>query len=237
MSKLGGQDLRRAHTRKPLGAKALRRIHPWSEPKTLRERGGERVPSYRIGARGLVARKADRRARVEVSGFRTSNRAAFEARRAGHVQAIFPYGTYAMDVYHGAPTDLEPPPGALVSAPGPTLEEVRLELDTSSPPRGRPPPLTEEVKAAFREEARELIEHETLEMVVAVRSPATSRVRARDKHGGSAAEPTGEPIVVRHHFDPPGPRPPDTPRVVTLRDRRRGRPPTGGGKHGSDPPV
>src|SRR5690606_24155516 len=43
--------LRQASTREPLGARALRRMHPWAEPRTLRETGGQLVPTFRIGAR------------------------------------------------------------------------------------------------------------------------------------------------------------------------------------------
>ncbi|MFW5877388.1 MAG: hypothetical protein ACOCXM_11675 [Myxococcota bacterium] len=52
----GRRAIRTARTRPPMGAKALRRLHPWSEPRTLREPGGGRVPTFRFGASGMVAR-------------------------------------------------------------------------------------------------------------------------------------------------------------------------------------
>ncbi len=40
----GIRAIRDARTRPVMGAKVIRRIHPWSEPKTMRESGGGRVP-------------------------------------------------------------------------------------------------------------------------------------------------------------------------------------------------
>ena len=46
------QRVRTARTRPALGARAVTRLHPWSEPRSLREPGGRRIPSFSIGASG-----------------------------------------------------------------------------------------------------------------------------------------------------------------------------------------
>jgi len=58
------RDARRG--RRPMGAKAVRRIHPWNEPRTLRETRGQPVRTFKVGARGIVG--VNRYAKQEEDG-------------------------------------------------------------------------------------------------------------------------------------------------------------------------
>ena len=103
-------------------------------------------------------------------------------------------------------------------------------------PRDEAPPhaaLVEGVREALRETTREAIETENLEF--ADHEKRSDRAQRGDSHDGEAEndgdprdQVQGAPPVVKHRFDPrveggnPG-----VPRVVTLRDKRRGRPPKG----------
>jgi hypothetical protein len=90
----GARAIRAARTRPVLGAKAVRRTHPWSEPRTLREAGGARVPTFRIGARGIVGRKLHVEAARETTWFRRTHDEVRLARRDGDLTRVFPHGTY-----------------------------------------------------------------------------------------------------------------------------------------------
>ena len=48
-----------------MGALALKRMHPWAEPKTLAPAGGRRVPSFKVGVLGEDGRLVRRRAEPE----------------------------------------------------------------------------------------------------------------------------------------------------------------------------
>ena len=62
-----------------------------------------------------------------MTAHREHYRESLLARRGGDLEAAFPYGTYAMRRYHNVPVEA-PLEDAIVSAPGPTLQEVREEL-------------------------------------------------------------------------------------------------------------
>lgn len=210
-------------------------MHPWAEPRTLRETGGQLVPTFRIGARGLTGKISRIEAALDVRRFRRESREAFNARRDGDLEHRFPYGSYAARVHLGAPIADEPYYDAVVTRPGPLLDEVKRELEqmTGAPQQHRE--LVEEVRAAFADEAAEIVELETVE------PPATRaslrRSERDDEVAATHADEAGEraPVQVRHRFDPRPEQRPNTARVVTLRDRRRGRPP--GTRHGNDPPA
>jgi len=77
------QQLRATRKWPAMGAQKVQRIHPWSEPRTLREPGGHRVPSFRIGSRGIIAREHDQAARKEVRQFRHEHEEVRLARHGG----------------------------------------------------------------------------------------------------------------------------------------------------------
>jgi hypothetical protein len=73
VSEHAGQELRAARNRPGLGPREVQRFHPWSEPRSLRERGGERVPTIRIGARGIDGRLTSIAAAHETHVFRAEH--------------------------------------------------------------------------------------------------------------------------------------------------------------------
>ncbi|MGF1469038.1 MAG: hypothetical protein ACFCGT_23175 [Sandaracinaceae bacterium] len=218
----GIRAFRRARRRPVVGAKALRRTHPWSEPRTMRESGGRAVPTFRIGARGILGAKARRWAAVEVRGFRAEHREARLAWRDGDRERRFPYGAYAHRVTHGCPV-AEMHAEAFVTRPGPTLDEVKAEL--AALPRGA---VDEELRDASRKLASEVREALTDETEELAEDAALDLVEARrPEPAASAPEPrSGSTPVTKHRFakgrvrtdarDPVS-------RVVVLRDWRRGR--------------
>ena len=256
MAEEGTRELQAASKgRTPLGARKLRRMHPWSEPRTLRETRGSRVPTFRIGARGITGRRLHIQGATEVRQFRHGYHGAMGARLAGDLNAEFPFGTYHMCHFHGAPVAEAPQAGeALITAPGPLLCDVLelLEQERQARAQGQSVvsrdtiALCNDIRTALREEASELCEHaseamdfEGLTAHVRTRPaetdhPPTGDVDAADKRA-SAETPTGDVIVRRHRFarntaeTDRGAR-----RVVIHRDQRRGRPV--GTKHGADPP-
>ena len=213
--------------RPALGAKAVRRIHPWSEPRTLRETRGRPVRTFKVGARDILGLEREVAASGERSGWRGEHRETRIARRDGDLTRSYPHGTYAARVHQGAPVEAEPPPDAVLAKPGPTLEDVQEELRTASPAereeraaaRRR---LTDEVKHAWDEEVEAVVEHDGLELCRKV------PVEAGDTVAGT--------VEVRHLSDRRPSERSSAARIVTLRDKRRGRPRRNGGAEGSDPP-
>ncbi|MGE3636484.1 MAG: hypothetical protein AB7P00_41655 [Sandaracinaceae bacterium] len=232
------RELHVARKRRPvMGAKAVTRIHPWNEPRTMRESGGQRVPTFKIGASGLTRRTMTIQASLEVRGFRAEYRDARLRRRNGE-DVPMPHGTYLMKVQHGAPVAAQHE-DAVVTADGPTLDEVTAEL-AAGVQTNVMEVLLEPVRAAFRHEADVIVEDELLD----VEAPTSSRA-------GSSGTPPSDHVSedeprkrkrrrrgkarVRHRFqsatDEERAGPNAASRTVQLRDRRRGRP------GGSDPPV
>ncbi len=209
-------------TRPALGPRKVRRIHPWSEPRTLRETGGQPVPTFRATGRQRQIEGA-----IETRAFRTEYRECREKRRGGALDTVYPLGTYRMRVEHQAPV-AERSIGDLVTKPGPTLADVRKELARDAAARIALCEAACETIGAVRstldqQMAAAVSEHEL--------DHEASSVRRVPANGGESAED----VVTRHRFA----RDPDAGtqvrRIVVLRDHRRGRPP--GGRSGNDPPA
>jgi hypothetical protein len=218
------QSMRRARKRPVAGVKKIKRLHPWNEPRTLRESGGRRKPTFRIGGRGILGLAEEIACVLEVRDFRTRYRRSFDAWRTSDRAAAFPFGTYQMRVVHRAAAEPRPLPDAIVAMPGPSLADVIAELEREPVERddlvGETATLLDDVRAAFTEEAADII--------------ATDAVSLDDEpvrvSFGSDDEEKRPVIVVRHRFD----RRADDERarrIIVLRDRRRGR-----ARHGNDPP-
>lgn len=211
----------------PLGAKEVTRIHPWSEPRTLREARGRRVPTFKVGARDVAGRRVSRDAARDTKRFRALHREVRIARRDGDTTRAYPYGTYKARVHEGAPVEDGPLEGAVVTAPGATLDEVKAELaqqgaDGKTNLEARHA-LLDEVRAAFEEEANEVVSEESVELL------------RRTSHSAPPAQSDERGVAVRRRADP-RPRDHGRPsRIVVLRDARRGRPKSTV-KRGSDPP-
>lgn len=245
MRRLERDAVRALHRARPgpvLGAKELRRIHPYNEPRTRRERPGLRIPSFKLGAKGVAGRVHRIRACREVRWFREQHRACNEARLRGD-DPLYPAGTYKMRVEHGVRI-AEPEPDALLTAPGRTLDEVQQLLDEGANPipaalrLGHDPDafgpsaqtnepddtpahriLAHNVRAAFEDEATDLVAADRL----AFQKPAQAPARPND-----ATEDVE--VQLRTHTR----RQSCAPRIVVLRDHRQGRPPRT--PRGADPP-
>ena len=243
LSQAAGSALRAARKREPLGARRIERLHPWSEPRTLRERGGHSAPTFRIGARGFDGRQSRRAAATETWTFRQEHEEARKARRAGDFAQRFPYGTYGMRVLHDAPVVTGPKPGALVTLPGPLLSDIVAELETGSRPSGEQVlreqgfVVLEQVRNAFRDEATELCTQDELDFE---HGGTATRGEPQGTHSDRADSNDG-PVVTRHRFSPLSTEVPagTARRVIVHRDRRRGRPPgtpNATGRRAADPP-
>lgn len=81
--------------------------------------------------------------------------------------------------------------------------------------------IVDEVKAAFDEEAAEIVEHDRVELTrkIVVPLPGVSSAE-EDSTGTESKEPRGG-VEERHRFEKSKPRR-SASRVITLRDRRRG---------------
>ncbi len=205
-----------ARTRPAKTNAEVRGIHPWDEPMTLRESGGERVPTFKTGLAGLEGRDARIRGAIEVRAFREMHGAANDEWRAGNRAVAYPHGTYEMRRFHGAKV-ADPAPDAWVSAPGPTLDDVKAELERGEV--AREDDLVERVRESV---AR------GVEAAMAQKEPVED---ASGSDGDEERTSAGErPAPETHHrFTKLRPRDPgEGPRrIVRLRDRRR---------RGSDPP-
>jgi hypothetical protein len=238
----GIRALRDARRRPPLGAQKVQRLHPWTEPKTLAEPGGRMVPSFKVGARGLIGRKQRCAAAKEVRAFRADHEESRLERLAGR-PAVFPHGTYGMRVFHGVEVE-EPRPDAIVARPGPLLHEVLRDLEAGARDAGAHVQVLDEVRAAWAEEADEVVATDELDFGCA--APANSAASAEidgpsqqdglSPHDDATKKRARREAEVRHRLDRESDAGGDHPRrLIIERDRRRGRP-SKKKPGGSDPP-
>jgi hypothetical protein len=218
------QSMRRARARPVAGVKKIQRLHPWNEPRTLRESGGKRKPTFRIGARGILGLDEEIACALEVRDSRMRYRGSFEAWRAGDRAAAFPFGTYQMRVVHRAAAEPRPLPDAIVAMPGPSLADVIAELErepvTGDDVFAETASLLDDLRDAFADEAADIVEIDAVSL-------DDVPVRVSVESDDDEKRPV---IVVRYRFE----RQADDERarrIIVLRDRRRGRPP-----RGNDPP-
>ena len=213
-----GERAIRAERKWPaLGAQKLKRMHPSDEPRTPADRGGQRVPTFRIGARGSTGRSQRVAASVETKAFRRDHAETRQQRLAGEDEA-FPFGTYGQRVFHGAPVS-EPHEDALLAQPGPLLHEVLEELELGSRSGVDRTSVLNEVREDVAERAAEVVEGSELDY----REPEVD-----EREDGERP-----PAQTKHRNDfrrtwQENPR-----RLIVRRDARRGRRRK---TPGSDPP-
>ena len=90
--------------------------------------GGQPVPSFSVGAEGVLGRQLSIKAAQETRSFRADHRRVRVQTAAGDRSEPFPFGTYQAVVMHGEQAEEAHPWGALIAAPGPTFEEMKAEL-------------------------------------------------------------------------------------------------------------
>jgi hypothetical protein len=223
--------LRAEHQRPVLGAKQIRRIHPWDEPRTMRESGPSPHRTFRVGAGDILGKERRIAGAVEVRDFRHGHETTRVARKGGDLDARYPYGTYAAHVIRNEPV-ADVLSDAFVTAPGPTLADVQAELAARRVDRDEvragAHAVSEAVRDAFENEAAGIAADAELELATKVARPV-ARASGDDTAAEAADEDDRDPVVVRHRFDRR--RGETARRIITLRDKRRGRPP------GSDPPA
>ena len=105
-----------AHRKRPvLGALAVTRMHPWSEPRSPRRFRRGPKPSFLVVDDDELAE----RCALETTHIRERYRDARLALLAGE-EAVFPYGTNKLRVEHGVTVEpVEATEGFVVNAPGP----------------------------------------------------------------------------------------------------------------------
>ena len=159
------------------GAEALQHIHPYDEPRTLKEPSGERIPSFRTGKRGIEGCLARERGAREVSGYRDAYRGSYqqhcENERRKHAadaeviksdansgvenrptdgDIVFPYGTYEMRRRYGVVVS-EPAFEAWVTAPEPTLRDLKQLTEGGGVALQRDMQLIDRVREHLEEDA------------------------------------------------------------------------------------
>ena len=165
------------------GARAVLKIHPSNEPLTRRSTRGGTVPSFRIGARGMVARETRIVSSMETTAFREEHRQASHDFRHGNRERVFPYGTDKMAKLYGVRVEPEPKPGAVLMAPGPSEEQLREEHRNLQDSHARTEEFRcalENVKNAIDDEAPSFEEVCEAANFVSPRSAASSRVTSDD---------------------------------------------------------
>jgi len=224
-------QMRQARNRPPMGARRIQRLHPWSEPRSLRESGGKQVPSFRACEPGPEGRLVRIGATEQTHAFRQQYSQTRLAQKAGELDQVYPYGSYAVHHWYGAPVAAAPPTGNTVLQPGPLLKDVCERLKHSDD-KYRSYYLIDSVREDFAEQVTEIVEDEELTFIQEKHLPPSSS----ESDGGQTG--TNKKVVQRHRFERHaedidlGAR-----RVIVLRDRRLGRPTKNWEKHGADPPL
>jgi len=214
LTEQGIRAARDARVRSVVGADELRRIHPWSEPRTRRETGPNRNRTFQLGAREYGARDQKIAAARETRWFRTRHADTRAARLAGETHPSFPYGTYSARVHQGAPTDPEPEVDAIVTAPGPLLCDVDTLRERDPVRQERGFAVLEEVRQAVADEAPALLEECGMDF-----GDQESRAVVRNEPLQTSGLSARPPARIRQRFDAPDYTP--ARRVVVHRDNRR----------------
>lgn len=207
----------RARKRPSRGAQRVQQIHPYDEPRTRRE-VGKRVPTFRLGARGIAGRQQRIVASVGVTTSRSRYSDSMDEYRDGNTDVVFPFGTYEMERLHGVNVELEPIPGCLV-----TGREEAVES-------GQHVELVEEARDALIDEAETML----LTRDFQTRGSQDVVVQGMESSRKTDVENPPRRVVVRRQRGPSGSPPRAAAKSVTE-DERRARGSTT--RRGNDPPV
>ena len=125
------QAICRMRKRPARGATAVRAIHPYDEPRTMREKGPRRVPTFRVGAKGIVGHQQRIVASVGATRFRGRHGDSMDEWTSGNREVVFPYGTYEMARLHGVNVEEAPPPGCILTTPRSGFEDAVTVVENS----------------------------------------------------------------------------------------------------------
>lgn len=201
------------------GACAVLKIHPFDEPRTRRETRGGTIPSFRIGARGMIARETRIVSSMETTCFREEHREASRDFRNGNRERVFPYGTDKMARLFGVRVESEPKPGAVLIAEGKSREALKRERQGVGELSDEVRRVLENVKNAIDAEAPLFEEVSGAANFVRPRSTARVPVAYDDDDDDDAPQATDDVDVQTlrgRRKTPPG-APPR--RIVVLRTR------------------
>ena len=210
----------RSRKRPCRGAAAVLKIHPFDEPRTRRTTRGGMVPSFRIGARGIVGRETRILSSMETTAFRKEHREASRDFRQGNRERVFPYGTDKMAKLFSVRVEAEPKPGAILMAPGPSEEQLRAQQKDSSTKERREERhcSLENVKNALKDEAPHFEEDcEAANFVAPRSSGASSHVTSGDTDDLPMATDEVDVQTLRGRRRTSPDKPPR--RIVVLRTR------------------
>lgn len=211
MRKLEAVAIRRilsARKRPCRGAAAVLKIHPFDEPRTRAATRGGTVPSFRIGARGMISRDVRIHSCMETTAFRDEYREASQDFRNGNHERVFPYGTDKMAKLFGVRVETAPHPGAIVLQPGKTREELMADSRSDSELSDEVRRVLANVKNALDDEAPDFEEFSEAANFV---SPRARSAAEKVKTGKKNEMPDAVSVPVAS----------DEVAVQTLRGRRR----------------
>ncbi|MCA9606745.1 MAG: hypothetical protein KC619_14165 [Myxococcales bacterium] len=204
----------KARTRPVVGAERLKRIHPFAEPATCRERRGRRTPRWKVGRGWLPADRREllKHLRAEDQRFLDEHAEQWARWTAGDRSVAFPFGTLQMVAQHGAAMAAEHLDAVLASAD-------RTSLWVSAPCSPR------DAVALAAGAAIEALDEEGDDAERSDPEPRSDASRAAGDGATRAEGPEGQ----REDVETRGLASPVTTaddeharRLVTLRDRRRG---------------
>ncbi len=150
------RDERRAKGMRVVGAAKIKRTHPFAEPRTPRERRGQRVPTFKLGQLGDEdeARELRKHCAGERRLFLSEHRESYLMWRGGERTVSFPAGEYGMRVFHGA--SVAGPASDAVLCVGDDLDAV--EVASAEARREMFEAVREAVRADGEEDAEPLAE-------------------------------------------------------------------------------
>ncbi len=198
MRKLEAVAIRRilaARKRPCRGAATVRKIHPFDEPCTRPATRGGLVPSFRIGARGMIAREGRIQSCMETTAFREAHREASQDFRDGNRERVFPYGTDKMAKLFSVRVESAPPPGAIVLQPGKSREVLMADSRSDRELSEEVRRVLENVKSALDDEAPDFEEFSDAANFVSPRVRSSAETSQRSGRGGSRNEAVQDETV------------------------------------------
>ena len=164
LSNAASAAIRRTRHWRAAGPQLIRRVHPWSEPRTFRSDTGQPSVRYKIGEQGAGGRRLRARAKAECRAWLSSYDKCLAAFRDGDRAVRFPFGCYQAPRVLGVAV-ADPDPEAIVARP--ETHEDRPgspeRLDGPTVRRYTRPCFVSELRATFEDNAGSLVGEAELE--------------------------------------------------------------------------